>query len=719
MTAFPNLTLQAPANNLLTKEKCAMNLPVVSAKRWIILLLFGLLGSAGLLLKSSAAAGRAESHATANTASLAANEELLTDDGTVESAITGDNLLCVNRLTPTSYPATLQTIRIFFVRIPNLPDPTGAQIKLFAFAGAAGTTQPPSNPTFLVNQTVTIPTLPANGGFIDFSIQNGPTINSGDFYVGFQAPNPAGGVLFAADRSGSQQQRAFATFNEGQTWNGPLTLTGGIPINLMMRAIVINNAQPVPRISVPSVLPFGSSVLGATQEQTLTVSNTGNAPLIITAVTSNNAQFTLAPLTLPLTIPAGGQAQIVVRFAAASAGAQNGTLTITSNDPTRPTVNVGLSGVGGSPSNTATVFINSGASQTGSIAAPPAGAGLLYAVQYGIFVPTGATQLKIDLTGTQDLDLFVRFGQRVAITGGSLLADYRSNSAGVGGTESITVTPSSSPPLQSGLYFIAIANFGPGAANFNLAATVTGGTAPGAVATVSAASYSGTELASGSIAASFGTNLATGTQAANTLPLPTNLAGTTISVRDNLGIERLAPLFFVSPTQANFQIPPGASNGTAFLTITSGNGAVSTGTLQIANVAPGLFTANVNGQGVATALALRIKGDGSQSFEPVARFDAAQSRFVPVPIDLGPTSDQVFLVLYGTGIRGRSSLSAVAATIGGSNVQVTFAGEAPGFVGLDQVNLGPIPRSLIGRGDVNIVLQVDGKTANTVVVNIK
>ena len=37
----------------------------------------------------------------------------------------------------------------------------------------------------------------------------------------------------------------------------------------------------------------------------------------------------------------------------------------------------------------------------------------------------------------------------------------------------------------------------------------------------------------------------------------------------------------------------------------------------------------------------------------------------------------------------------------------------------DQVNVGPLPRSLAGKGESNLVLQVDGRTANTVTVNIK
>ena len=62
-------------------------------------------------------------------------------------------------------------------------------------------------------------------------------------------------------------------------------------------------------------------------------------------------------------------------------------------------------------------------------------------------------------------------------------------------------------------------------------------------------------LASEAIAAAFGTGLATTTSAATTLPLPTQLAGTTVKIKDSAGIERLAPLFFVSPTQVNYQIP--------------------------------------------------------------------------------------------------------------------------------------------------------------------
>src|SRR5262249_12896517 len=105
----------------------------------------------------------------------------------------------------------------------------------------------------------------------------------------------------------------------------------------------------------------------------------------------------------------------------------------------------------------------------------------------------------------------------------------------------------------------------------------------GAATSVSAASFTGAALATESISATFGVGFANITQSANTLPLPTDLAGTTIIVKDVTGSQRLAPLLFVSPSHINFQIPPGTTVGAATATITSGDGGVSISPLQIAS----------------------------------------------------------------------------------------------------------------------------------------
>jgi len=238
------------------------------------------------------------------------------------------------------------------------------------------------------------------------------------------------------------------------------------------------------------------------------------------------------------------------------------------------------------------------------------------------------------------------------------------------------------------------------------------------VASVSAASFLGAELAPDSIVAAFGVNLATSVEIATSSPLPTTLAGTKVSVRDSAGTERLAPLFFVAPTQVNYLMPPGTVNGIATVTVTSGDNKISIGSPVMASVAPGLFTANSSGQGVPAANIFRLKANGEQSTELLSQFDMATNQFVPIPIDLGPEGEQVFLILFGSGIKGNTGLSAVSAQIGGTDCEVLYAGETPGFFGLDQCNVR-IPRSLGGRGDVDVVLTVNGKVANTVRINIK
>lgn len=238
------------------------------------------------------------------------------------------------------------------------------------------------------------------------------------------------------------------------------------------------------------------------------------------------------------------------------------------------------------------------------------------------------------------------------------------------------------------------------------------------VASVSAAGFTGSPLAAETITAIFGNGLATATQIANSVPLPTQLAGTSVKVTDSAGMDRLSPLFFVAPGQINYLIPMGTAVGGATVTVTTGDNSIFTEGLRITAVAPGVFTANASGQDVAAAVALRVRADNSQSFEAVARFDSTLNRFVAVPIDLGAVGDRLFLLLYGTGIRGRSALSAVTVTIGGVSAPVEYAGAQGDFAGLDQLNI-PLPRTLAGRGEVDVIVTVDGKSANTVKLNIK
>jgi uncharacterized protein (TIGR03437 family) len=75
----------------------------------------------------------------------------------------------------------------------------------------------------------------------------------------------------------------------------------------------------------------------------------------------------------------------------------------------------------------------------------------------------------------------------------------------------------------------------------------------------------------------------------------------------------------------------------------------------------------------------------------------------------------VYVSLYGTGLRGGSTF---AVTIGGTPVPVTYAGAQGQFAGLDQVNIR-LPGTLRGKGEVDLIVRVDGAAANTVRIGIR
>jgi uncharacterized protein (TIGR03437 family) len=229
---------------------------------------------------------------------------------------------------------------------------------------------------------------------------------------------------------------------------------------------------------------------------------------------------------------------------------------------------------------------------------------------------------------------------------------------------------------------------------------------PGPLISVNAASYAPT-LAPNSIVAGFGSNLATTTQSARSQPLPTTLGDVSVIVNDSAGIARFAPLLFVSPTQINYIMPAGTSEGSATVDVIpeGGGSVIASGGAQVTTVAPGIFTVSGTGS-PPTAAGQWLRYSGGVLVD---------SGSLETPIAFGDPGDKVYLVLYGTDIRDRSSLSAVSATVGGSSAVVEYAGAQGNLVGLDQANV-LIPRSLIGAGQINVVVTVDGVAANTVKV---
>jgi uncharacterized protein (TIGR03437 family) len=235
---------------------------------------------------------------------------------------------------------------------------------------------------------------------------------------------------------------------------------------------------------------------------------------------------------------------------------------------------------------------------------------------------------------------------------------------------------------------------------------------------VSAASFVPGPVAPESIATVFGQGLATAVDSADTLPLPTALAGSTVTVVDSARVSRAAALFYASPDQINLQIPAGTAAGSASVVVTREDGISSRAMINITPVAPGIFSANANGAGVAAAVAIRVGANGAQTTLPVFQCGATPLSCVSVPINLGSEIDEVILVLFGTGIRFHSAGTPVQVQVGGVASQVLYAGAQGQFIGLDQVNVR-LSRALQGRGEVTVQVSTGSIRANPVTVRIQ
>jgi uncharacterized protein (TIGR03437 family) len=202
-------------------------------------------------------------------------------------------------------------------------------------------------------------------------------------------------------------------------------------------------------------------------------------------------------------------------------------------------------------------------------------------------------------------------------------------------------------------------------------------------------------VAPGSIATAVGTGLATSTQSASTLPLPTSLGGTTVTVNGTA-----APLFFVSPTQINFQVPRETPPGNATVIVRQGNTAGPAFSFTVLASAPGIFTFGTN-QAVAA------KADGS--IITPQNSAGANSVIVPYLTGQGPVDNPV-----PDGGPSRAQPLAVAtlpasATIGGRNAEILFLGLTPGVVALLQANLR-VPN--LGPGNHPVVVTIGGRGSN-------
>jgi adhesin/invasin len=167
------------------------------------------------------------------------------------------------------------------------------------------------------------------------------------------------------------------------------------------------------------------------------------------------------------------------------------------------------------------------------------------------------------------------------------------------------------------------------------------------------------------------------------------------------------PILYASPTQLNIQIPYEASAGSVALTVTAGGVAAGNKTLSLSALAPGLFLLP---QG--TAAALNQDGSVNSQTRP-ASVGSIVSAYLT---GLGPVNPSIATGAAAPAAPLSYVSATVTATIGNVNASVTFAGLAPGFTGLYQVNI-VVPQ--IAAGQYPLQVAANGVLSNSALISVQ
>jgi len=241
---------------------------------------------------------------------------------------------------------------------------------------------------------------------------------------------------------------------------------------------------------------------------------------------------------------------------------------------------------------------------------------------------------------------------------------------------------------------------------------------PDLLRTASAAGSYGYTEAPDSWAAGYGKSLAAGTVSATPgVPLTTQLGQTQVQVTDSAGTMSFAKLLYVSPKQINYLLPAGMASGLAQVSVLDDGTAVANGSVQIQPSAPGIISANSNGQGVATGYVQNVAQDGTAGPPQfVATYDEALGQYVAAPISF-TNGYKLVLVLFGTGF-DNATTNNTSVTIGSTTVIIDYIGPQSQYPGEDQINV-ELPNSLAGLGEVAVQVTVNGIAANPVSVTFQ
>jgi len=218
-------------------------------------------------------------------------------------------------------------------------------------------------------------------------------------------------------------------------------------------------------------------------------------------------------------------------------------------------------------------------------------------------------------------------------------------------------------------------------------------------------SYALNSTPPGSVFVLFGTNLATKAASADTVPFPTKLLTTTVTVNGTA-----APLYYVSPTQIN-AIMPWETPGGALTSVVVTNGTATSNAAAVyvpATGTPGIAVYGSNRAVVTNSDGVTVNSTtapASVGEEVVAWFTGG-----------GPVNAASTLKTGGPAPSGLSPITgSYYVTVGTAVATVKYIGLTPGSIGLYQVNF-IVPQLAKGTYPAQIVIA--GQASNTPVLSV-
>ncbi|MBV9771114.1 MAG: hypothetical protein JOZ32_16195 [Bryobacterales bacterium] len=218
---------------------------------------------------------------------------------------------------------------------------------------------------------------------------------------------------------------------------------------------------------------------------------------------------------------------------------------------------------------------------------------------------------------------------------------------------------------------------------------------------VNAASYTPT-VSPGALASIFGSNFTgTGLDAIASLPLPASLGGVSVAVNGTA-----APVLYASSTQVNFQIPWETKTGTGTITVSTNGLASAAVSITVQAAAPGLFVQNAHAVVQNSDFTLNSSSNPAKVGGTIMAYLTGAGAVSLQPADGAAAGSNPLSTVTST----------VTATIASQSAQVSFAGLAPDFVGLWQVNI-VVPSGLT-QGDFPLTVSVGGQSSNPANVSV-